>query len=226
MTTESPQQQGEMNGPFASLSPYEFVLLTTFRISGVGVPTAMWLAHEYGKLYMVMGRTTGKLKRIRTTSRVLLAPYDLMGNVLRSQIEAYAHERCRCWIGRRCELWSPWRRSRRASCMDWAEARDWAEVQLLAKLGAGSPIKIVIRAKSPCSGDCAACSTCWSLRRCCPSMRPPITTSHLRSPPSFTIGGHLTSYEWISGMQIFLKVHIAAPSALSLFSWFCRIVRR
>jgi PPOX class probable F420-dependent enzyme len=81
-----------MDAPFASLSPYEFVLLTTFRKSGVGVPTAMWFAHEHGKLYMVTGRTTGKLKRIRSTSRVLLAPCDVMGNVLGPHIEAYARE--------------------------------------------------------------------------------------------------------------------------------------
>jgi len=61
-----------MDDPFASLPPYEFVLLTTFRKSGVGVPTAMWFAHEPGKLYMVTGRTIGKLKRIRTTSTTLL----------------------------------------------------------------------------------------------------------------------------------------------------------
>jgi uncharacterized protein len=92
MTTQSSQHLGEIDDPFASLSPYEFVLLTTFRKSGVGVPTAMWFAHEYGKLYMVTGRTTSKLKRIRTTSRVLLAPCDWMGNVLGAQIEAYARE--------------------------------------------------------------------------------------------------------------------------------------
>ncbi len=92
MTLESSQQQGELDDPFASLSPYEFVLLTTFRKSGEGVPTAMWFAHEHGKLYMVTGRTTGKIKRIRTTRRVLLAPCDLMGNMLGPQIEAYARE--------------------------------------------------------------------------------------------------------------------------------------
>ncbi len=69
---------GEMDDPFASLSPYEFVLLTTFRTSGVGVPTAMWFAYEQGKLYMVTGRSTGKLKR--------------MGNLLGPQIEASARE--------------------------------------------------------------------------------------------------------------------------------------
>jgi PPOX class probable F420-dependent enzyme len=92
MTTESPQHQGEIDDPFAYQSPYEFVLLTTCRQSGVCGPTAMWFAHEYGKLYMVTGRSIGKLKRIRTTSRVLVAPCDLMGNVLGPQIEAYARE--------------------------------------------------------------------------------------------------------------------------------------
>jgi PPOX class probable F420-dependent enzyme len=92
MATQGQQHQGEMDDPFASLSPCEFVLLTTFRTSGVDVPTAMWFAHEHGKLYMITGRTTGKLKRIRTTSRVLVAPCDWMGNVLGPQIEAYARE--------------------------------------------------------------------------------------------------------------------------------------
>ncbi len=92
MTTQGPQHEGEADDPFASLSPYEFVLLTTFRTSGAGVPTTMWFAHEHGKLYMVTGRTTGKLKRIRTTSRVLLAPCDWMGNMLGPEIEAYVRE--------------------------------------------------------------------------------------------------------------------------------------
>ena len=60
MTLESVQQQGEIDDPFASLSPYEFVLLTTFRKSGGGLPTAMWFAHERGKHYMVTGRTTAR----------------------------------------------------------------------------------------------------------------------------------------------------------------------
>src|SRR5205085_12550045 len=92
MAIQGRKQQGEMDDPFASLSPYEFVLLTTFRTSGVGVPTAMWFASEHGKLYMVTGRTTGKLKRIRMTSRVLVAPCDWMGNLLGPQIEGYARE--------------------------------------------------------------------------------------------------------------------------------------
>ena len=52
----------------------------------------MCFTHERGKLYMVTGRTTGKLKRIRTTNRVLVAPCDWMGNLLGPQIEGYARE--------------------------------------------------------------------------------------------------------------------------------------
>jgi PPOX class probable F420-dependent enzyme len=68
------------------------VLLTTFRKNGLGVPTAMWFAQEQGKLYMVTGRNSGKIKRIRNSERVLLAPCDMMGHVLGPQIEACAHE--------------------------------------------------------------------------------------------------------------------------------------
>jgi uncharacterized protein len=92
MTDASSQQQDEADDPFAYLYPYEFVLLTTFRESGVGVPTAMWFAHEHGKLSMVTGRHLGKIKRIRNHARVLLAPCDLMGNVLGPQVEALARE--------------------------------------------------------------------------------------------------------------------------------------
>ena len=92
MATQGQQHEREMDDPFASLSHDEFVLLTTFRTSGVGVPTAMWFAYEHGKLYMVTDRSTGKLKRIRTTRRVLVAPCDWMGNVLGPEIEGYARE--------------------------------------------------------------------------------------------------------------------------------------
>jgi PPOX class probable F420-dependent enzyme len=94
MTSESAQEQ-EGRGrddPFAYLYPYEFVLLTTFRKSGAGVPTAMWFAHEQGKLYMVTGHKSSKIKRIHNNGRVLLAPCDMMGHVLGPQVEASARE--------------------------------------------------------------------------------------------------------------------------------------
>lgn len=92
MTSESAQEQEKRGDPFAYLYPYEFVLLTTFRKNGTGVPTAMWFAHEQGRLYMVTGHNSGKIKRIHNDGRVLLAPCDMMGHVLGPQIEAFAHE--------------------------------------------------------------------------------------------------------------------------------------
>jgi PPOX class probable F420-dependent enzyme len=92
MTSESAQEQEERDDPFAYLYPYEFVLLTTFRKNGAGVPTAMWFAHEQGKLYMVTGRNSGKVKRIRNNGQVLLAPCEMMGHVLGPQVEASTHE--------------------------------------------------------------------------------------------------------------------------------------
>jgi PPOX class probable F420-dependent enzyme len=52
----------------------------------------MWFAHDQGKLYMVTSATVGKIKRIRNNGRVLIAPCDVRGKVLGTQIEAYAHE--------------------------------------------------------------------------------------------------------------------------------------
>jgi hypothetical protein len=53
MTIQIPRHQGEMGDPFAFLSPYEFVLLTTFRTSGVGVPTCTgYLGHPFWKSHL------------------------------------------------------------------------------------------------------------------------------------------------------------------------------
>jgi uncharacterized protein len=84
--------QNQIGDPFAYLYPYEFALLTTFRKNGEAMPTAMWFAHDLGKLYMVTSATMGKIKRIRNNGRVLLAPCDVRGKVLGEQIEAHAYE--------------------------------------------------------------------------------------------------------------------------------------
>jgi PPOX class probable F420-dependent enzyme len=92
VTIENTQSQSQAHDPFAYLYPYEFIRLITLRKNGVAVPTAMWFAHDQGKLYMVTSATAGKIKRIRNNGRVLLAPCDVGGKVLGEQIEAYAHE--------------------------------------------------------------------------------------------------------------------------------------
>jgi PPOX class probable F420-dependent enzyme len=90
--TVGSQTPGKRDDPFACLYPYDFVLLTAFRDRGIGVPTAMWLALEHGKLSMDTSRRSGRIKRIRHIGRVFLAPCDLMGNVLGQQIAAFTHE--------------------------------------------------------------------------------------------------------------------------------------
>lgn len=87
------EHQTQVHDPFSYLYPYEFMRLTTFRKSGVAVPTTVWFAHDNGKLYITTQSTAGKMKRIRNNARVLLAPCDRMGqNLLGKEIEARAHE--------------------------------------------------------------------------------------------------------------------------------------
>jgi uncharacterized protein len=76
--------------PFDSLLKENYVSLTTFRKSGVGVATPMWFAQEDGVIYMFTGSTSSKVKRIRNTSRVTLAACTGGGKVTGSTIEATA----------------------------------------------------------------------------------------------------------------------------------------
>ena len=79
---------------FTPLLPYQFMSLTTFRKSGVAVPTTVWFAPDQENLYITTGTSAGKLKRLRHTQRVVLTPCDARGALLdeRIQIEAVAHE--------------------------------------------------------------------------------------------------------------------------------------
>jgi uncharacterized protein len=76
---------------FAFLANQKYILLKTFRKSGVAVPTAVWFAHNQGKLYMMTGRSAGKVKRIRNNQSVLLAPCDSRGKVLGAEVQGQAH---------------------------------------------------------------------------------------------------------------------------------------
>jgi uncharacterized protein len=84
-------------GPFAFLYPFKFMRLTTFRKSGVPVPTTVWFAPDLDaqdKLYVMTSAVTGKLKRIHNNGRVVVAPSDRVGNLLdgQHQVGAFAHE--------------------------------------------------------------------------------------------------------------------------------------
>ena len=58
-----------------------YVSLTTFRRTGVPVPTPVWAAPDGETLIVWTRADSGKVKRLRHTSRVTVAPCDVRGRV-------------------------------------------------------------------------------------------------------------------------------------------------
>ena len=67
-----------------------YIVLETFRKSGEGVKTPVWVAAEGGKLYVWTVDNSGKVKRIRNNGRVRLAVSDSRGNPKSDWVEAQA----------------------------------------------------------------------------------------------------------------------------------------
>ena len=65
----------------AELDRHRYVSLATFRRNGTEVPTPVWFAAVDGRLYVVSAGDSGKVKRIRSTSRARVAPCDMRGGV-------------------------------------------------------------------------------------------------------------------------------------------------
>jgi PPOX class probable F420-dependent enzyme len=64
---------------FDALGDEDFVLLTTFRKSGVGVDTPVWVARDGDALLVITPDDTGKVKRLRNNMRVQLQPSTRFG---------------------------------------------------------------------------------------------------------------------------------------------------
>ncbi|MDY0913590.1 PPOX class F420-dependent oxidoreductase [Rathayibacter festucae] len=77
----------------AALSDASFVSLTTFRKTGVGVSTPVWIARDGADLIVTTPRKSGKVKRLRNDPRVTLVPCDRRGRVTdgATVLEAEAH---------------------------------------------------------------------------------------------------------------------------------------
>lgn len=75
---------------FASLTNQQFMNLVTVRKSGVEISTPVWFAQSGDRLYVMTGRTAGKIKRIRNNSQVYVAPADRAGNALGERQPAHA----------------------------------------------------------------------------------------------------------------------------------------
>jgi PPOX class probable F420-dependent enzyme len=67
-----------------------YVSLTTFRRTGVPVATPVWAAPEGDALIVWTRADSGKVKRLRHTSRVMVAPCDVRGRVRGPVVEGTA----------------------------------------------------------------------------------------------------------------------------------------
>jgi len=77
---------------FNALHDEPYISLTTFRKNGDAIATPVWFAQDMtsGILYIETGGNSGKVKRIRHTSRVTIAPCTVRGTTTGDVIEGKA----------------------------------------------------------------------------------------------------------------------------------------
>ncbi len=73
---------------FAPLASARYIALTTFRRSGAAVSTPVWFAERDGTLYVYTDAEAGKVKRLRHTARVTVAPCTATGVVRGPALDA------------------------------------------------------------------------------------------------------------------------------------------
>ena len=66
---------------YVSLGNEDFISLTTFRKTGVGVSTPVWIARDGDALIVTTPDDAGKVKRVRNNARVEMRPCTRMGKV-------------------------------------------------------------------------------------------------------------------------------------------------
>ena len=75
---------------FPDLRKEQCIALTTFRKTGQAVTTPVWFVESLGTIYVETHADAGKLKRLRHTARVTLAPCTYSGKVTGSVSEGKA----------------------------------------------------------------------------------------------------------------------------------------
>jgi PPOX class probable F420-dependent enzyme len=65
----------------AAFDRHRYMSLTTFRRSGAEVSTPVWFAAVDGKIYVFTAGESGKVKRLRQSSRARVAPCGMRGRV-------------------------------------------------------------------------------------------------------------------------------------------------
>jgi PPOX class probable F420-dependent enzyme len=72
------------------LDRHRYMSFATFRRNGTEVATPVWFAATDGKLYVFTAGESGKVKRLRHSSRARIAPSDARGRVRGEWREASA----------------------------------------------------------------------------------------------------------------------------------------
>ena len=74
----------------AAIHAQKYISLTTFRKTGVGVPTPVWFGEQDGKLYVMTRNDSWKYRRIRNNPKVMVAPCTMRGTVTGPDFEGMA----------------------------------------------------------------------------------------------------------------------------------------
>jgi PPOX class probable F420-dependent enzyme len=72
------------------LGEARYALVTTYRKDGRSVPTAVWVVRDGNALAIWTVSDSGKVKRIRRNSKVLVGPCDLRGRPTGDQVPGEA----------------------------------------------------------------------------------------------------------------------------------------
>ncbi len=75
---------------FDALQGHQFINLTTYRKSGEPVVTTVWFAHDGDRIVGTTQRQAGKIKRMRSTPGVSMAPSTFNGKVLGEAVTGVA----------------------------------------------------------------------------------------------------------------------------------------
>ncbi|MGV0849980.1 PPOX class F420-dependent oxidoreductase [Mycolicibacterium phlei] len=79
-----------MAASFSDVAKSDYILLTTFTKDGRPKPTPVWAVPDGDRLLVITQEESWKVKRIRNTPRVTIAPCDMRGNVKGEAAEAVA----------------------------------------------------------------------------------------------------------------------------------------
>ena len=79
-----------MNPGLEQFANQQYLNLETYRKDGQAMRTPVWFAEDSGVLFLHTVKNSGKVKRIRRTARVRVAPCDMTGTVKGEWIEGEA----------------------------------------------------------------------------------------------------------------------------------------